>query len=91
MAEQFRQADVSGVKELSKIFEGKEFCVINAPRELSKQEIERKIVEVKFAQLNTSPPLSFSLSQYLYCHCLIIERWYVCAKSRTRYFLCVGE
>ena len=65
MAEQFRQADVSGVKELSKIFEGKEFCVINAPRELSKQEIERKIVEVKFAQLNTSPPFPFlSLNTY---------------------------
>ena len=47
VAEQFRQADVSGVKEVSKIFEGKELCVINAPRELSKQEIERKIVEVK--------------------------------------------
>ena len=28
------------------MFEGKEFCVVNAPKELSKQEMERKIVEV---------------------------------------------
>ena len=46
VAEQFRRADVSGVKEVSKMFEGKEFCVVNAPKELSKQEMERKIVEV---------------------------------------------
>jgi DNA ligase-4 len=46
VAEQFRRADVSGVKEVSKVFEGKEFCVVNAPRELSKQDMERKIVEV---------------------------------------------
>ena len=46
VAEQFRQADVSDVKEVSKMFEGKEFCVVNAPREMTKQEVERKIVEV---------------------------------------------
>lgn len=47
VAEQFRQADVSDVQEVSKMFEGKEFCVVNGPREMSKQEIERKIAEVK--------------------------------------------
>ena len=46
VAEQFRQADVSDVKEVSKMFEGKEFCVVNAPREMTKQEAERKIAEV---------------------------------------------
>ena len=46
VAEQFRQADVSDVKEVSKMFEGKEFCVVNAPREMTKQEVERKIAEV---------------------------------------------
>ena len=56
VAEQFRQADVSGVKEVSKIFEGKELCVINAPREMSKQEIERKIVEVHLKHTHTHSP-----------------------------------
>lgn len=46
MAEQFRQADVSDVQEVSRMFEGKEFCVVNGPRELPKQDIERKIAEV---------------------------------------------
>ena len=47
VAEQFRQADVSDVLEVSRMFEGKEFCVVNGTRELSKQEIERKIAEVE--------------------------------------------
>ena len=29
------------------MFDGKEFCVINGPRGLSKEEIERKIAEVR--------------------------------------------
>ena len=57
MAEQFRRADVSGVKGVSKMFERKEFCVVNAPKELSKQEMERKIVEVN----QNCFSLSFSL------------------------------
>ena len=47
VAEQFRQADVSDIQEVSRMFEGKEFCVINGPREMAKQEMERKIAEVK--------------------------------------------
>lgn len=47
VAEQFRQADVSDVQEVSRIFEGKEFCIVNGTRELSKQDIERKVAEVK--------------------------------------------
>lgn len=47
VAEQFRQADVSDVQEVSRIFEGKEFCIVNGTMELSKQDIERKIAEVK--------------------------------------------
>ena len=47
VAEQFRQADVSDVHEVSKMFEGKEFCVVNGTRELSKQDIERKLAEVE--------------------------------------------
>ena len=47
VAEQFRQADVSDIQEVSRIFEGKEFCVINGRREMAKQEMERKIAEVK--------------------------------------------
>lgn len=72
VAEQFRQADVSDVKEVSKMFEGKEFCVVNAPRELSKQEMERKIAEVN---QNDSLSLSLFLSVYctMLCKCVIIK------------------
>ena len=49
VAEQFRQADVSDVREVSRMFEGKEFCVVNGARELSKHEIERKIAEVELS------------------------------------------
>jgi len=46
VASQFRQTDVSDVQEVSKMLEGKQFCVINGPRGLSKEEMERKIAEV---------------------------------------------
>ena len=32
--------------QVSKMFEGKEFCVINGPKGLSKEDMERKIAEV---------------------------------------------
>lgn len=32
--------------QVSKMLEGKQFCVINGPRGLSKEEMERKIAEV---------------------------------------------
>ena len=37
---------MSDVSEVSKMFEGKEFCVVNGNRELNKAEAERKIAEV---------------------------------------------
>ena len=37
---------VTVVVQVSKMFEGKEFCIINGPREHSKEETERKIAEV---------------------------------------------
>ena len=40
------------------MFEGKEFCVVNAPKELSKQEMEQKIVEVRKSELFLSLFLS---------------------------------
>ena len=46
VASQFRQTDVSDVHEVSKIFEGKEFCVVNGNQVMNKEEIERKIAEV---------------------------------------------
>ncbi len=46
VAAQFRQTDVSGVHEVSKMFKGKEFCVINGTRGLSKEEAEKRIAEV---------------------------------------------
>ena len=32
--------------QVSKMFDGKEFCVINGPKGLSKEDMERKIAEV---------------------------------------------
>lgn len=46
VATQFRHTDVSDVKEVSRMFEGKEFCVVNGTRGLSKEDVERKIAEV---------------------------------------------
>eukprot|EP00105_Crassostrea_gigas_P041960 XP_019926108.1 PREDICTED: DNA ligase 4-like isoform X2 [Crassostrea gigas] len=42
---QFQAADLSDVTQTSKIFEGKEFCVINGPSSLSKAAIEKKVAE----------------------------------------------
>ena len=47
VASQFRPADVSDVKAVSQMFEGKEFCVVNGTAQLSKEEAERKITEVQ--------------------------------------------
>ena len=49
VASQFRQTDISDVQEISNMFNGKEFCVINGTRGLSKEEAERKIAEVQLA------------------------------------------
>ena len=46
VASQFLPTDVSNVQELSKIFKGKEFCVINGMRGLSKEDAERRLAEV---------------------------------------------
>ncbi len=46
VASQFRHTDVSDVEEVSKMFEGKEFCVVNGSSRLSKADAERKIAEV---------------------------------------------
>lgn len=42
---QFQAAELSDVTQTSKIFEGKEFCVINGPSSLSKAAIEKKVAE----------------------------------------------
>ena len=67
VAEQFRQADVSDVMEVSKMFEGKEFCVVNGPKEMTKQEMERKIAEVTTArQSHVGPCLLFECVKILH-------------------------
>ncbi|KAL4236518.1 DNA ligase (ATP) [Mactra antiquata] len=45
LGSQFRAADMSSVKQTSKILEGKEICVINGPISHSKQLLEKRIVE----------------------------------------------
>ena len=46
VAAQFKHTDVSDVQEVSKMFQGKQFCVVNGSPGLSKEEAERKIAEV---------------------------------------------
>ncbi|XP_070569622.1 DNA ligase 4-like [Ptychodera flava] len=45
IASQFKAADVSNVKQVSKMFEGRELCVVNGPPGHSKSTLEKKIVE----------------------------------------------
>ncbi|XP_064401547.1 DNA ligase 4-like isoform X2 [Halichondria panicea] len=45
VAAQFRQTDTTDVQEVSSMFDGKEFCVVNGPKALPKEEIEKKIAE----------------------------------------------
>jgi DNA ligase-4 len=45
VAPQFRQTDTSDVQEVSTIFGGKEFCVVNGSQKFSKEFMERKITE----------------------------------------------
>ena len=51
VASQFRHTDVSNVEEVSKMFDGKEFCVVNGSSRLSKADAERKIAEVSITCL----------------------------------------
>jgi DNA ligase-4 len=41
----FRHTDVTGISEVSALFTGKEFCVINGSNDYTKQTIETKIAE----------------------------------------------
>ncbi|KAL3869402.1 hypothetical protein ACJMK2_042087 [Sinanodonta woodiana] len=45
LAAQFRAADISSIQQVSEVFEGKEFCIINGPQVCSKQDLEKKVVE----------------------------------------------
>ncbi|XP_031573134.1 DNA ligase 4-like [Actinia tenebrosa] len=45
VAAHFRPADVSSVTEVSKLFAGKEFCIINGPTSEPKAQLEKKVVE----------------------------------------------
>ncbi|XP_006814572.1 DNA ligase 4-like, partial [Saccoglossus kowalevskii] len=45
IASQFRGADVSNVKQVSEMFGGNEFCVVNVPKGHTKTDVEKKIVE----------------------------------------------
>ncbi len=52
VASQFRHTDVSDVEEISKMFDGKEFCVVNGTSRLSKADAERRIAEVSISFLS---------------------------------------
>ncbi len=62
VAAQFRQTDVSGIHEVSKMFKGKEFCVINGTRGLSKEEAEKRIAEVC---------MCYGMLQGKYIYCIV--------------------
>ncbi|KAK3736164.1 hypothetical protein QZH41_015551 [Actinostola sp. cb2023] len=58
VAAHFRPADVSSVTAVSKLFDGKEFCIINGPTTHSKSHLEKKVVEVRI--IPHFPSLAFS-------------------------------
>lgn len=72
VASQFRQTDVSDVSATSKMFEGKEFCVVNGTRGLSKADAERKIAEHGGAFVQTPGPETF---------CVLVQKLIVRATS----------
>ncbi|KAK3794568.1 hypothetical protein RRG08_003717 [Elysia crispata] len=43
---QFQAADVSNITQVSRVLQGKEFCIMNGPLTLSKQELEKRVVEL---------------------------------------------
>ncbi|CAI8009872.1 DNA ligase 4 [Geodia barretti] len=45
VAANFRPTDTSDIQEVSSMFGGREFCVVNGTRDFSKEEMEKKIVE----------------------------------------------
>jgi DNA ligase-4 len=45
VAPHFRQVDTSDVQEVSTMFGGREFCVVNGSPDFGKEDMERKIVE----------------------------------------------
>ncbi|XP_033127857.1 DNA ligase 4-like isoform X2 [Anneissia japonica] len=45
VAERFRGADTSSLKQISKLFEDMEFCIFNGPSDYPKVELEKKVVE----------------------------------------------
>ncbi|XP_076463012.1 LOW QUALITY PROTEIN: DNA ligase 4-like [Babylonia areolata] len=60
----FKGADVSDVEQVSQVLSGKEVCVMNGPADLTKPQIERKVVEMgaKFVQ-NPGSTTSFVLAE----------------------------
>lgn len=46
IADHLKSADLTDVKEISQLFTGKEFCIINGPSDFSKHDIEKKVVEL---------------------------------------------
>ena len=86
VASQFRQTDISDISEVSRIFEGKEFCVVNGTKGLEKAEAERKIAEVLYGEM-------IKLVSCLFvCLFVCFLAWRkLCSKSRSKHFLCFGS
>eukprot|EP00731_Ephydatia_muelleri_P033439 Em0029g45a len=72
VASQFKQTDVSDVEKVSKMFEGKELCVINGPPGTSKEDLERKIAEHGGTFVQNPGPKTF---------CVVVHSLVVRAKN----------
>ena len=67
------------------MFEGKEFCVINGPKGLSKEDMERKIAEV--CGSSTCICICYEPS----CSVFLPLAWReFCPEPRARHLLCAG-
>ncbi|XP_069127951.1 DNA ligase 4-like [Argopecten irradians] len=56
---QFKGADVASITQVSKMLEGKEFCVVNGPSAFPKHAIETKIVELGGRIVQNPGPTTF--------------------------------
>ena len=52
-------ADLSDVQETSQVFSGKELCVVNGPPSHTKQQLERKLVEMGATIVQYPTPQTF--------------------------------
>lgn len=73
--------------QTSKIFEGKEFCVINGPSSLSKAAIEKKVAEYGGSVVQNPGKITFFMHWYCVNMCILTLVYYLIASKPK----CIGS